>query len=362
MIQDFTLITIPEGFEESTATYNGETIAVLKGIAKELTLVCLAADAQGTNANLYIYNEASGAIDKMVSITNTQKIYTIIPTGSDYVGPAGYTETTLEIGGEKVKAWIKEGNSEFYIVYAMNWNGEKALYVYDAKEQTMQRFVEGNKSETFDDEPEEENKEYLAMKKQYDDMYSEYVNDHSKKNKLIIGMGIVFIIILIGLVLLIYKYRNGHFASEDEEDLEEIGDENTEKELKLDMVAQVNEVKVEKLAAQVSEMMNDNENTAENVIEESNDMDIANEIEANTQELYENVLENSTLEDNTEGNIEDNMADEKSDEVSSIEEAIRNELGVEEVKNDEDEHLINMEDDDPFEIEFVDLNDGNDNK
>ncbi len=321
LIQDFSLVSIPEGFEESTSTYNGETIAVLKGISKELTLMCLADDAQGTNVGIFIYNEASGAIDKMINITSAQKMYTIIPTDETYAGPEGYTKTTLEINGETVTAWIKAADSQFYIVYAMNWDGEKALYVYDTKEQTMQRFVEGNKSESFTDEPKEENKEYLAMKKQYNDMYDEYVNDHSKKNKIIIGLGIIVICALIAIALLGYKIRGTHSDNEDsddDEDMEEIGSEQGSKELKLDMVAQVNEMKAEKLAGQVHEMMNEEDSETDEITEVNDNIQSEeNEQEyMQTKELEEGLTEAET------GELEEN----------------------------------------PFEIEFVDLNDGNDKK
>lgn len=321
LIQDFSLVSIPEGFEESTSTYNGETIAVLKGISKELTLMCLADDAQGTNLGIFIYNEASGAIDKMINITSAQKMYTIIPTDETYAGPEGYTKTTLEINGETVTAWIKAADSQFYIVYAMNWDGEKALYVYDTKEQTMQRFVEGNKSESFTDEPKEENKEYLAMKKQYNDMYDEYVNDHSKKNKIIIGLGIIVICALIAIALLGYKIRGTHSDNEDsddDEDMEEIGSEQGSKELKLDMVEQVNEMKAEKLAAQVHEMMNEEDSETDEITEVNDNIQSEeNEQEyMQTKELEEGLTEAET------GELEEN----------------------------------------PFEIEFVDLNDGNDKK
>ena len=360
IIQDFSLVSVPEGFEESTTTYNGETVAAVKGIAKELTLLCLADDAQGSNASFYIYNEISGTINKMINITTSQKIYTIIPTGDDYVGPEGYTKTELDINGEKVSAWVKTPDSGFYVVYAMNWDGEKTLYIYDSKEQTMQRFIEGAKSESVDDEPGAENKEYLAMKRKYDDMYDEYVNDHSKKNRIIIILGIIVIGAAIGIAALIYRLhtKKSDFIDENDEDeedeLEEIGSEQAQKELKLDMVAQVNEMKAEKLAAQVNEMMNESESEDnEEVLEENTDaMDNKAENEENAS-----VEENADATDSKAVNEEN--ASSKDDKVTANKAKLENPSK----KSDENEpYLINMEEDDPFEIEFVDLNDGDDTK
>ena len=277
----------------------------------------------------------------MINITTSQKIYTIIPTGDDYVGPEGYTKTELDINGEKVSAWVKTPDSGFYVVYAMNWDGEKTLYIYDSKEQTMQRFIEGAKSESVDDEPGAENKEYLAMKRKYDDMYDEYVNDHSKKNRIIIILGIIVIGAAIGIAALIYRLRTkkSDFIDENDEDeedeLEEIGSEQAQKELKLDMVAQVNEMKAEKLAAQVNEMMNESES-----------------------EDNEEVLEENTDTMDNKAENEEN-ASSKDDKVTANKAKLENPSK----KSDENEpYLINMEEDDPFEIEFVDLNDGDDTK
>lgn len=391
IIQDFSLVSVPEGFEESTTTYNGETVAAVKGIAKELTLLCLADDAQGSNASFYIYNEISGAIDKMINITTSQKIYTIIPIGDDYVGPEGYTKTELDINGEKVSAWVKTPDSGFYVVYAMNWDGEKALYIYDSKEQTMQRFVEGAKSESVDDEPGEENKEYLAMKRKYDDMYDEYVNDHSKKNRIIIILGIIVIGAAICIAALIYKLRTKKSGfidenNEDEEDeLEEIGSEQGQKELKLDMVAQVNEMKAEKLAAQINEMMSESESDDNEA--ESDEKISLNEVEDSSNEANENksveaeAIEDESHGDEIENSITDNSEKEVADKNSAEDENVKPEMKItkeepflsggqskenngkdkENNKSSENEpYLINMEDDDPFEIEFVDLNDDDD--
>lgn len=370
IIQDFTLTTIPEGFEESTAVYNGETIAVLKGISKPLTLICLADDAQGTNIGIYIYNEASGAINKMVNVISVQKMYTIIPTDDSYAGPEGYTQTSLEINGDTVKAWVKAADSEFYVVYAMNWNGETALYVYDTKEQTMQRFVEGNKSDTFEDEPEKEDDKYLLLKRQYDDLKKEYDSDHDKKNKVIGGLGIAIIVIVIGAVILFYRIKpvSGFKEEVDEDELEEIGGIEEERELKLDMVAQVNEMKAEKLAAQISKIMEDdsehNENGEDDETVSKEPEDVGN-IMNNSTELQESIenTQNLTDAEKTSG-AEDIAVIEETENVESITEADTEEketAGNTEVKDKEEGTLIDMEADEPFEIEFFDLDDENKN-
>ena len=316
LIQDFSLITIPEGFAEGTSTMNGEQIAVLKGTKKELTLVCLSTDIQGTGAKLCIYNEASGAIDVMVNITSTQKIYTIIPTDASYQGPEGYTETQLEVNGDTVKAWVKNPDTDFYVVYAMNYDGEKALYVYDKKEETMQRFVEGNKSENISDEPPAENTEYLRMKKKYDELNKEYKNDHSKKNKIILCL--IIIILCIALIWINKRVRR-------KKEIKTFGYEDLRKESKS-----------ESETSKISSISDD----SDRVIEEDN-LEETEEISASS---FDEIVKDELEVENDEENISSDNDEEEN---------------VSEIKVSDDEIQIKKENDEAFEIEFVDLDDTN---
>ena len=377
IIQDFTLTTIPEGFEEGTATYEGKTIAVLKGIAKPLTLMCLADDAQGTNIEKYIYNEVSGAIDKMVDITSMQKMYTIIPTGADYAGPEGYTQTELEVNGNKVRAWIKSAESEFYVVYAMNWNGETSLYAYDKKEQTMQRFVEGNKTENIADVPVEEDKEYLLLKKQYDEMYDEYVNDHQKKNKQIVALGIIIIVIMIIATVVIYLlYKKASMSGNIQND--ELGDiQENEKEINLDFTETKNLAKAKKMSKDIHMIMDDEsdeigfeaaieeskvnsqKNMEESIVENKIDTKPENKEMENTQsesvieETQDSVEKNENIEANesTLGSREEIKAS-----ASDILDAL-NTQSLKAVIEETNKIVKEQEEDDSLEIEFFDLDD-----
>ncbi len=232
IIQDFSLATIPEGFEEKTTNYNGRTIACLKGNIKPLTLICIADDPQGTNIEFYTYNETSGGINKMINMSCNQNIYTLIPTDDTYVGPEGYMQTAIEINGDVIKAWIKKEGTEFYVVYAMNWNGEQALYVYDTKEQTMQRFIDGNKSDNAGDEP-TENEQYNLLKKQYNDLNTDY-NKVQDKHKVTLVLFLVIVVAFAVVLFFVIKNKlkkDGKPSFQDAETLKEVDltEDNTEK-------------------------------------------------------------------------------------------------------------------------------------
>lgn len=327
IIQDFNLITPPEGFEESTVAYDGKTIAAFRGITKQLAVLCLADDTEGTNPAFYIYNEIDSSMSKMINLATSQKIYTIIPTGEDYAGPEGYTRTTIEINGDAVSAWIKEEGSDFYVVYAMNYNGETAFYIYDNKEQTMQRFVEGNKSSGEITEPSTDDSAIKSLQNKYTNLKKDFDADKSAKMKIIIGLGIVCFVLLLICIILLFKANiikedtDENDEDEDEDDEDKILGADSDQELKLDMVAQVNEMKAERLAENVNEVLEEQDTSSEEAEkpEESNPVDT----------------------------VDENKTDNK--DAEKILEGLEN--------SDKPEYLINVEEDEPFEIEFVDLED-----
>lgn len=328
IIQDTNLITPPEGFEESTVSYDGRTVVSFRGISKPLALLCLADDTEGTNQVFYILNEIDGSMNRMVNLATNQKIYTIIPTGADYAGPEGYTATTLEIGGENINAWIKEEGSEFYVVYAMNYNGETALYVYDKKEDTMQRFAPGNKAVGNVEEPSTDDSAVKSLQNKYTNLKKRYEDDKTTKIRIIIGLGAGCFILLLLCIILMFK---ANIIKEDDEETDEedkiLGGDSGQ-ELKLDMVAQVNEMKAEKLAENINDVLEQQEDSADETTGQEEEEMQAGQPESNHTEVSR--PEGPTGSEPSKARV----------------------ASKEQTKETEEEE--------PFEIEFVDLEDGDD--
>ncbi|MCI8514307.1 MAG: hypothetical protein HFI93_06710 [Lachnospiraceae bacterium] len=134
-------VEIPEGFEVQAYVYKDREIQAARGLAKPLVLFWMT-NGEGNGA-FYVYEEAKDSFYRLVNLTMNQKIYTILPAEEGLEIPQGFSETTLAIGTEIVQAWVseKDMNTNFALVYAMNWNGEKSLYRYDSVEETFQRYV-----------------------------------------------------------------------------------------------------------------------------------------------------------------------------------------------------------------------------
>lgn len=208
LIQDFSFVSVPNGFKEVATKFRNKDIVALKNEDKGLVLVCLATDARGSNANLYIFTEATNAIDEMVIIKCGDTEYIVMPTDPTYKGPEGYKETTLSINDKKVRAWIKEDGSSFYVVYVMNGAGEVGLYVYDSKEGTMQRFMEDGKGDEDTNLPDEKGKEYQALRKDYNNLNEKYNKNKTITKTYLVVIFILILVIIAIIAVLVYTIKN----------------------------------------------------------------------------------------------------------------------------------------------------------
>ncbi|MGN1001026.1 MAG: cadherin-like beta sandwich domain-containing protein [Bacilli bacterium] len=129
-------------FEETTIKINDEEVPAFVNKITKYTLVGLK-DKEG-NINLYIYD-----IDE-----NTYTIYkeftfnkiTISPIDEEFDVPEGYTKTTIKINDEDLIVYKNDKDSNYSIFRGINIEtGEKNTYMYDSKENTIQRFL-GNTS------------------------------------------------------------------------------------------------------------------------------------------------------------------------------------------------------------------------
>ena len=131
---------LPEGFESAKVAFKGEEYTGGKGISKDITLLYLKSESY---KGLFIYFEKDGDFLKYVDINVKSGIYSLMKL-SDSANKLDFKTTKITIGDETVDAYeIAPDNKDFYIIRAMNWNGEVNYYTYDTVEKTMQRYVAG---------------------------------------------------------------------------------------------------------------------------------------------------------------------------------------------------------------------------
>lgn len=138
-------ISAPDGFQKTTVVYEGQEIPAFTSLTQNITLFYLR-DGLGENGAFYAYNSEKDMVYPFIRLTNAGS-YMIVSPEADVAAPAGYMETTLSLssGGDEnmataIQAWIQGDSTEFFLIYALNGEGECAFYQYDSKERTLQRY------------------------------------------------------------------------------------------------------------------------------------------------------------------------------------------------------------------------------
>lgn len=375
IIIDIAGLEIPEGFEESTYTYADKTVNVARGISKNLVLMYLADDEEMTNGAFYIYDDKNDSFYKMCNIQTDKKLYTIVKTPSNIEIPAGFLEKKVKINGVNIDAWAIEGDDTFYLVYAMNWEGTTGLYVFDRSEGTMQRYISNVVNDIKDETQETEdgktiatdNRELESVYATMNELKKEYKEDRDLKWKIIVGIAGVCIVLIILCLVLLSKLKDVEIIEEEEEETS-----SNEPQLKLDMAQHANEMNVGVLAANVEEIVR--EEMAENPVEEIPEdpkqeatEEIKEEpIEEPKQEETEKIAEEAAKEEK-ESNMEiaEEVAPKTTFKTPSEPEFVQpaemkivppevfeQVVGINDIGFDDEE-------DDEFDIEFVEIDDEN---
>ena len=103
-------------------------------------------DTEG-NGQWFLYEKDQKTFQPYVEYQATGNRYVILTPGDDVQIPSSYEATELEIQGQTVTAYVKNGETEFVLLYAVNINGEPGFYLYDTVEGTYQRYVEPDVTE-----------------------------------------------------------------------------------------------------------------------------------------------------------------------------------------------------------------------
>lgn len=129
---------IPAGFTSGEITYEEETY---KGAVQEASGVKLAYLIDGNQAGkFWVYNSDDGTFAPCEEILISDEYSIIVLDGRKDVNmPKNYEQGTMEINGSSFPVWNQPDRDGFYILYAVNNEGDKSLYLYDSLEHTYQR-------------------------------------------------------------------------------------------------------------------------------------------------------------------------------------------------------------------------------
>ncbi len=376
MVNDIPEDVVPEGFEHSKTVIDGLEYNTLHGTFGDITLVYLQSESGN---GLFVYDAAQNTAYEFVRINSESHFIVVLLPKVDDV-PEGYNEISLSIEGKGVATAYQtkaektdDQTKDFYLVYAINDNGESGWYTYDS--------VDGTYMRTELSTP-------TVAQEENDTTKSELVPGIA--NKYLVLAAILVLIIIILLLLLIvsavknrkYKAMDYHDDDDDVDDaaedvsneaLEETTDETAD-EIADELEEEVTEEPLDEVAEEAAEESAGEaaEETAEGAADEqkmATDENISNasyvgrtvEITPDSKKAVENENSEFDLKDDSR---QENVSDTEND---ADEDALKNQLqmALDGFVNDgnkpsetidssaKDDNEDDSEDDD---LQFIDLN------
>ena len=206
MVNDIPEDVVPEGFEHSKTVIDGLEYNTLHGTFGDITLVYLQSESGN---GLFVYDAAQNAAYEYVRINSESHFIVVLLPKVDDV-PEGYNEISLSIEGKGVATAYQtkaektdDQTKDFYLVYAMNDNGESGWYTYDS--------VDGTYMRTELSTP-------TVAQEENDTTKSELVPGIANKY-LVLAAILVLVIFILLLLLIVSAVKNRRYkAVDDEED------------------------------------------------------------------------------------------------------------------------------------------------
>ena len=185
----YTSADIPDGFTETTMTFNGGERKFVTNEAG-VTLGYLV-DAAGAGS-FFMFNTEDATFSPFIQLGISDTTSIVPLTQADSVSlPDTYQQVELTVQGQIYPAWSDPMTPRYYVIYALNTRtGESALYQYDTDDGTYQYFIA----------PAEEEEDSSGLP--IPGRIGELINSHLMAVMIIIGMiGLILVILMIVLAV-----------------------------------------------------------------------------------------------------------------------------------------------------------------
>lgn len=369
MVNDIPEDVVPEGFEHSKTVIDGLEYNTLHGTFGDITLVYLQSESGN---GLFVYDAAQNTAYEFVRINSESHFIVVLLPKVDDV-PEGYNEISLSIEGKGVAtAYQTKGEKtddqtkDFYLVYAMNDNGESGWYTYDS--------VDGTYMRTELSTP-------TVAQEENDTTKSELVPGIANKY-LVLAAILVLIIIILALLLLVVivknKKRTANEENDEEDDIKEFDIEENDIEANDDDDAQepaeesqIDEIQESAEESQVDEIREPAEESGEEsqiaeILEsdenmgstEASDASYVGRIVEITSDLKKTAENEKTDFDSKEASDQENAADDDTlkNQVQMALDGFVNEENKPSETIDSSAKDDNEDDSEDDDLQFIDLN------
>lgn len=283
MVNDIPEDVVPEGFEHSKTVIDGLEYNTLHGTFGDITLVYLQSESGN---GLFVYDAAQNAAYEFVRINSESHFIVVLLPKVDDV-PEGYNEISLSIEGKGVATAYRtkaektdDQTKDFYLVYAMNDNGESGWYTYDS--------VDGTYMRTELSTPTVAQEENDAVK-------SELVPGIANKY-LVLAAILVLIIIILLLLLIVSAVKNRKYKAMDYHDDDDDVDDAAE-DVSNEALEETTDEAADEIADELEEEVTEEplDEVAEEAAEESVD-EVAGAAEESAGEAAEETADEAVEE------------------------------------------------------------------
>ena len=137
---EFSEELIPDGFKKGEMTFEGSKYTVITQEASGINAMYLTEKSSG-DSDFFLYNSDDGSFSPFEEVEIAKDRY-IIPLMNDgkLKLSSRYQKTTLTLNGKEFDTWQDTKDAEYYIVYALNSDGEKTTYRCDTTDGTYQKY------------------------------------------------------------------------------------------------------------------------------------------------------------------------------------------------------------------------------
>jgi len=283
MVNDIPEDVVPEGFEHSKTVIDGLEYNTLHGTFGDITLVYLQSESGN---GLFVYDAAQNAAYEFVRINSESHFIVVLLPKVDDV-PEGYNEISLSIEGKGVATAYQtkaektdDRTKDFYLVYAINDNGESGWYTYDS--------VDGTYMRTELSTP-------TVAQEENDTTKSELVPGIANKY-LVLAAILVLVIVILLLLLIVSAVKNRKYKAMDYHDDDDDVDDAAE-DVSNEALEETTDETADEIADELEEEVTEEplDEVAEEAAEESVD-EVAGAAEESADEVAEETADEAVEE------------------------------------------------------------------
>lgn len=137
VVQDYSGITIPDGYQEVDYEYNGQKINAIKGLKTGLILMYL--ESEDGKGGFYIYDETAKTFSPYNTVAEPEITYVVLPITNSLEKPAGYALTKFTMNGKEVQV-LMDSDRQYCLFYGVSSLGEKGWFRYRVSDGTIQAY------------------------------------------------------------------------------------------------------------------------------------------------------------------------------------------------------------------------------